>query len=324
MILRWLSFAVLAALLSRAAGAPDYPTRAIRAIIPFAAGGVTDIVARIVLDRLASDLGQSIVIENRPNAGGTTAVMSAARSEPDGYTLLLADPYGTLPAAVTLYPHLGNDLIKNLEPVALLGTTAAALFVSNELKVSTLQQFLADAKARPGKLSFGSTGFGTPGHLNVELFKRQFGIEAAHVPYRVITQGVTDLITGQIQFWIGPIPAFLGQVQGKQLRALAVANDSRWPDLPEVPTVKETGLGEYNASSSYALFAPRGTPGPVIARLLAGVRAVMDAPDIKQRLRIAGVEPRIAPAEEVAEILQSRTAQWREVIQAAGITLESK
>ena len=324
MILRWLSFAVLAALLSRAAGAQDYPTRAIRAIIPFAAGGVTDIVARIVLDRLASDLGQSIVIENRPNAGGTTAVMSAARSEPDGYTLLLADPYGTLPAAVTLYPHLGNDLIKNLEPVALLGTTAAALFVSNELKVSTLQQFLADAKARPGKLSFGSTGFGTPGHLNVELFKRQFGIEAAHVPYRVITQGVTDLITGQIQFWIGPIPAFLGQVQGKQLRALAVANDSRWPDLPEVPTVKETGLGEYNASSSYALFAPRGTPGPVIARLLAGVRAVMDAPDIKQRLRIAGVEPRIAPAEEVAEILQSRTAQWREVIQAAGITLESK
>ena len=324
MILRWLSFAVLAALLSRAAGAQDYPTRAIRAIIPFAAGGVTDIVARIVLDRLASDLGQSIVIENRPNAGGTTAVMSAARSEPDGYTLLLADPYGTLPAAVTLYPHLGNDLIKNLEPVALLGTTAAALFVSNELKVSTLQQFLADAKARPGKLSFGSTGFGTPGHLNVELFKRQFGIEAAHVPYRVITQGVTDLIPGQIQFWIGPIPAFLGQVQGKQLRALAVANDSRWPDLPEVPTVKETGLGEYNASSSYALFAPRGTPGPVIARLLAGVRAVMDAPDIKQRLRIAGVEPRIAPAEEVAEILQSRTAQWREVIQAAGITLESK
>ena len=324
MILRSLALAILVPLLPCATAAQDYPTRPIRAIIPFAAGGVTDIVARIVLERLAVDLGQSAVIENRPNAGGTTAVLTAARSEPDGHTLLLADPFGTLPASVTLYPHLGQDLIKDLAPVALLGTTAAALYVSKELKVASLEEFLAYAKSNPGKLSFGSTGFGTPGHLNVELFKRQFGIEATHVPYRVITQGVTDLVTGQIQFWIGPIPAFLGQVQGGQLRALAVANDTRWPDLPDVPTIKEIGRGNYNASSSYAIFVPRGTPAAIIARLFEAARKLLEADDINKRLRIAGVEPEIARPETVAEILRSRTAQWRDVIRAAGITLESK
>ena len=324
MVLRSLALAILTLLAPFVAAAQTYPTRPIRAIIPFAAGGVTDIVGRIVLDRMAADLGQSVVIENRPNAGGTTAVMAAARAEPDGYTLLLADPFGTLPAAVTLYPHLGQDLTKDLAPVALLGTTAAALYVSNAMKVASLEEFLAYAKANPGKLSFGSTGFGTPGHLNVELFKRQFAIQATHVPYRVITQGVTDLVTGQIQFWIGPIPAFLGQVQGGALRALAVANDTRWPDLPDVPTVKESGRGDYNASSSYAIFVPRGTPASVIAQLYAAAQALLEADDIKKRLRIAGVEPRIAPPETVAEILRSRTTQWREVIQAAGITLDSK
>ena len=183
-----------------AAGAADYPTRAIRVVVPFAAAGVTDIVARVVFDFVGRNVGQTIVIDNRPGAGGTIAVEQVVNAEPDGYTVVMADPSGSLPANVTLYPNLKYHPVRNLAPIAIFGSTGAVLLVNNMLAVSSAQDLVALAKAKPDELTFASTGNGTPGHLNGELFSRLAGIKAVHVPYRVVGQGVTDLITGRISF----------------------------------------------------------------------------------------------------------------------------
>lgn len=304
--------------------AADYPTKPIRAIVPFAAGGVTDIVSRIVFEQLSRSIGQQIVIENRPNAAGTTAVEAAARSSPDGYTLVVADPYGSLAANVTLYPRLGYDPGRDLAPVAMLGTTGAVVAVSGRLAAATMSEFVTLARSKPGKLHFASTGGGTPGHLNGELFKRQVGIDAVHVPYRVVTQGMMDLVTGRVDFWIGPIPAFLSYIQAGQIRALAVAGESRWPDLPGVPTVKESGFGEYDASTSYAVFVPAGTPQGIVEELHGQLRSVLDDDDVKRRLRMAGVIAQVGDASAVGVILRSRTLQWRQVIEAAKIAINDR
>src|SRR5262249_7280147 len=214
------------------ADAGDYPNKTIRVVVPFAAAGVTDIVARIVFDRVAQSLGQQVIIDNRPGAGGTIAVDAVAHSPADGYTLVMADPSGSLAANVTLYPKLNYDPRRDLAPIAILGTTGTVLIVSNDVPAKTLQEFVALARARPGELTFVSTGNGTPGHLNGERFMRLTGIKAVHVPYRVVSQGVTDLVTGRISFWIAPIPTLLPQIQAGQVRPLAIAGDARSADLP--------------------------------------------------------------------------------------------
>src|SRR4051794_22234442 len=182
------------------ASAQDFPSKNIRVVVPFAAAGVTDIVARIVFDRASQTLGQTIIIDNRPGAGGTIAVDQVAHSAPDGYTLIMADPSGSLPANVTLYPKLNFHPIRDLEPIAIIGTTGAVLLVANDVPAKTVQEFVALAKSKPGELTFASTGNGTPGHLNGELFVRLAGIKAVHVPYRVVSQATTDIITGRISF----------------------------------------------------------------------------------------------------------------------------
>ncbi len=235
-----------------AAGAADYPSRTIKVVVPFAAAGVTDIVARVVFDKVANAIGQSVVIDNRPGAGGTIAVEQVANAPADGYTLVMADPSGSLPANVTLYPALKYHPIRDLTPIAIFGNTGAVLLASNELPVKTAQELVALAKSKPGELTFASTGVGTPGHLNGELFSRLAGIKAVHVPYRVVGQAVTDLIAGRISFWIAPIPTMLQNVRQGQLRPLAVAGEERSSDLPGTPTVKETGIGDFDASTTYA------------------------------------------------------------------------
>ena len=243
-----------------AARAANYPDRPIHVVVPFAAAGVTDIVARIVFDYIAQTTGRTIVIDNRPGAGGTIAVGQIVNAAPDGYTLVMADPSGSLPANVTLYPDLKYDPRRDLAPIAMFGTSGAMLVVGDDLPVKSVADLIALAKSKPGELTFASTGVGTPGHLNGELFCRLAGIKAVHVPYRVVGQGVTDLVAGRISFWISPIATMLPQVQQGQVRALAVAGEVRSPDLPGVPTIRETGIGDFDASTTYAMFAPVGTP----------------------------------------------------------------
>jgi tripartite-type tricarboxylate transporter receptor subunit TctC len=309
---------VLAALTAQA---DDYPTRPVRVVVPFAAAGVTDIMARVLFDRLSQATGKTFVIDNRPGAGGTIAVEQVVNAAPDGYTLVMADPSGSLPANVTLYPELKYNPRRDLLPIANLGSSGAVLLVANALPVKTAQDLVALAKSKPGELTFASTGIGTPGHLNGELFCRLAGIKAVHVPYRVVGQGVTDILAGRISFWIAPIATMLPEIQQGLVRPLAVAGDERSSDLPGVPTVRETGIGDFDASTTYAIFAPAGTPREPVEWLKAQIKNALDDQGVVQKLKAAGVEPKYGPPEQVTRMLEMRTPQWADVIKSAGIRL---
>jgi len=304
------------------AGALDYPTRPIRVIVPFAASGVTDIVSRIVFDKVGQSLGQQVIIDNRPGAGGTIAVDVAVHAPADGYTLIVHDPSVSLAANVTLYPHLNYDPARDLAPVAIMGTTGAVVTVPASSPVKSIQDLVALGKSKPGELTFVSVGNGTPGHLNAELFNRLVGIKALHVPYRVMSQAVTDMVAGRVSFWIVPIPGLLSQIQAGHVRALAVAGEARSADLPGIPTVAESGFGQYDASTTYALVAPAGTPQEIIDKLHDEVRHALESDVVQQKLRTAGVEPKIGSAADVKAILASRIPQWADVIRSAGIRIE--
>jgi tripartite-type tricarboxylate transporter receptor subunit TctC len=299
----------------------QFPDRPIKVVVPFAAAGVTDVVARVVFDHVSRAINQTIVIDNRPGAGGTIGIEQVANTAPDGYTLIMADPSGSLPANVTLYPALRFHPIRSFSPIAIFGNTGAVLLVSNELPVKTAQDLVALAKSKPGELTFASTGAGTPGHLNGELFSRLAGIKAVHVPYRIVGQAVTDLMAGRVSFWIAPIPTMLQNVRQKQLRPLAVAGDQRSSDLPGIPTVKETGIGDFDASTTYAVFAPAGTPRDIINRLHVEIKRALDNETVQQKLLGAGVTPGIGTPEDVTKMLEARIPQWADVIHSAGIKI---
>jgi tripartite-type tricarboxylate transporter receptor subunit TctC len=307
-----------------AASAVDYPIRPLRVVIPFAASGVTDIVARIVFDKVGQQMGQQVIIDNRPGAGGTIAVDVVVHAAPDGYTFIMADPSGSLPANVTLYPTLKYDPRKDLAPIAIIGTTGAALTVPASSPVKSVKDLVELAKAKPGELTFVSVGNGTPGHLNGELFSRLVGIKAVHVPYRMMSQAVTDIIAGRVSFWIVPIPGLLQHIKAGEVRALAVAGDARSPDLPGVPTVEEAGFGHYDASTTYALFAPAGTPKDILERLHTEIKKALESEAVQQKLRAAGVEPKIGTSEQVKKMLEERTPEWAEVIKSGNIRAEGR
>ncbi|TMJ21677.1 MAG: tripartite tricarboxylate transporter substrate binding protein [Alphaproteobacteria bacterium] len=309
---------------TRAQEPEHYPTRPIRVIVPFAAAGVQDLVSRIIFEKVSGALGQSVVIDNRAGAGGTLGLTALAQSAPDGYTLGVGDPRGSLAAAPSLYPRLPYDPLTSFVPVALLGTSGAVLSVGTTFPAKTLGGLVVLAKKSPGEITFGSTGNGTPGHLNGEMFKRLVGIDVMHVPYRVVSQAITDLMTGRISFWISPIATVLQQLHEGQLRALAVAGDSRAPELPDLPTVREAGFGEFDVSTAYAFFAPAGTPKPVLTTLYVHIKDALDAPDVQERLRKLGVHPEIGRPERVAEILAAKVAQWRSLVREAGIQIEGR
>jgi tripartite-type tricarboxylate transporter receptor subunit TctC len=291
----------------------------VRIVIPFSAGGVSDLVARIVFNKFSEELKQQTIIDNRPGGAGNIATEVVVRSPADGYTLYISDPSGFLSANVTLFPKTPFDASKDLTPVVLIGTTRAVVVVSSKLPVQTLDQLVSTAKGNPGALRYGSTGIGSPGHLNGELFKRLAGVEITHIPYRLIPQGTADLISGEISLWFGPIPTFLSFIRGGQMRALAVSGDTRSADLPDVPTVREAGLGEFDASTMYALYVPTGTPTDVIAKIREDVERVVAMPDVEVKLRAAGVEPRIENSEFLEKVFKEKTHQWAEIIKRAGI-----
>ena len=298
---------LLLLLSSWGAKADTYPSRPVRIIIPFSAGGVSDLVARIVFNKFAEQLKQQTIIDNRPGGAGNIATEAVLRSPSDGYTLYISDPSGFLSANVTLFPKTPFDSSKDLTPVVLIGTTRAVVVVSSKLPVQTINDLVAMAKAKPGELRYGSTGIGSPGHLNGELFKRLAGVDITHIPYRLIPQGTADLISGEISLWFGPIPTFLSFIRGGQMRALAVSGDTRSQDLPDVPTVKETSLGDFDASTMYALYVPTGTPREVIETIQHNVTQIVSLPDVQLQLKAAGVEPRIESAEFLEKVFKEKT-----------------
>jgi tripartite-type tricarboxylate transporter receptor subunit TctC len=304
------------------AGALDYPKQTIKVVVPFAAAGVTDIVARVVFDRIARTTNQTIVVDNRPGAGGTIAVDQVANATPDGYTVVMADPSGSLPANVTLYPTQRTHPIRNLTPIAIFGSTGAVLLVNNDLPVKSAQELVALGKSKPGELTFASTGIGTPGHLNGELFSRLAGIKAVHVPYRVVGQAVTDFIAGRVTFWIAPIPTMLQNIRQGQLRPMAVAGEERSSDLPGIPTMKETGIGDFDASTTYALFGPLGMSNEIVDWLHGQIVEALNDQGVQDKLRAAGVIPKAGAPAEITKMLETRIPQWADVINSAKIRID--
>ena len=316
--------AVATAVWSPAAAAETYPVRPIKVVVPFAAAGVQDVVTRIVFEKVSSLLGQAVIVENRPGAGGTIALASVAAAPADGYTLVVSDPWGSLPAAPSLYPNLTYSPVASFVSIGMVGSSGAVLSVGKDFPARNLNELVSAARARPGDLTFGSTGNGTPGHLNGERFKRLVGIDVVHVPYRVVSQAVTDLMTARISFWISPLATVLAQLNAGQVRALAAASEARLPDIPDVPTIKEMGFGDYDASTAYAFFAPAATSPAVLNALTKAVQDAIDDPNVRQKILKAGVAPKFQTPQYVSASIARRVVELSELIKAAGISVGSR
>ena len=309
---------------SATAMAETYPARPIKVVVPFAAAGVQDVVTRIVFERVSSLLGQTVIVENRPGAGGTIAMASVAAAPADGYTLVVSDPWGSLPAAPSLYPNLTYSPVTSFASIGMVGSSGAVLTVGKDFPARNLNELVSAARARPGDMTFGSTGNGTPGHLNGERFKRLVGIDVIHIPYRVVSQAVTDLMTARISFWISPLATVLAQINAGQVRALAAASEARLPDIPDVPTIKEMGFGEYDASTAYAFFAPAATSPDVLNILTKAIQRAIEDADVRQKILKAGVAPKFQPPEYVSASIARRVVELSELIKAAGISVGNR
>jgi tripartite-type tricarboxylate transporter receptor subunit TctC len=298
----------------------SWPNRFVRLVVPFPAGGGTDVVARIIANRLSEIWGQQMVIENKGGAGSNIGADAVARAEPDGHTLLI----GSLPMAVNrfLYPSLSYDPIIDFAPVSLMCLYPNLMVVPNSSPAKSVVEFIAHAKANRGKISFASAGTGTSTHLSGELFKRLTGIEMTHVPYRGAGPALNDVIPGRVDVMFNTIGGMLQQVRAGQLRGLAVTTAQRFPTAMEFPTVAEAGVPGFEVSSWYALFAPVKTPPEIVRKLHADTVAVLAEPATKAALERVGVVVVGSTTQELAKHLKAETELWGPVIRAAGIKVD--
>ncbi|KRI01231.1 tripartite tricarboxylate transporter substrate binding protein [Curvibacter sp. PAE-UM] len=309
--------AVLAATLTSAGWAQSFPSKPLKIIVPFGAGGVADLTARTVGQKLSQTLGQPVVIENKPGAGGVGAADTVAKSAPDGYTLLLMSNASAVTA--TLFNKLPYDTVKDFTPVSTLGFFDIAVVTATESKFKTLGEVLAYAKANPGKLNVGSINIGSTQNLAAELFKSNSGVDMQIVPFNGTPAVVNALRGGQIDVAVEIVSPIMGQIKGGALRALAITDTTRSALLPDVPTTKEAGLPNYQASSWNALAVPAGTPKDVVARLHREIAAAINDPEVSKKLRDLNIEPRASTPEQTQAFLQSEIKRWGDVIVKANI-----
>lgn len=296
------------------------PTRPVRFVVPFPAGGATDVVARVLGERMQETLGQPMVVENRTGAGGNVGVENVVRSAPDGTTILMGTT-GTLTVNPHLYATLGFDPLRDLTPISMAFTTDHVLVVNPSVAANTAQEFLALARAQPGRLSYGSAGSGSSTHTVPELFKLAARVDIAHVPYRGSAPALNDLVAGTIQMMLDQIPSAIGQIRGGRVRALAVTGARRSPLLPDVPTMAEIGLPDAQATSWGAVMAPGGLPAPIVARFNAAIADALGQQAVKDRLAAAGADGVGSSAEELAAYLRAESAKWSRVVREARITV---
>ncbi len=312
--------AALAAVLCGAAlpaAGQEYPARPITLVVPFAPGGSTTIVARLVGDRLAEALGQQIVIDNRPGAGGTVGTRQVAKSAPDGYTIVLGYT-GTLAIGPSLFPNVGYDVRKDFAPIGRIATAPNSLVVHPSFNVRSVAELVAYAKANPGKVNYGSAGVGTVSHVAGEYFANTAGIKITHIPYKGTGPALTDLLGGHIPMAFAPIPAVHESAKSGLLRMLAVTSATRSALMPEVPTIAETALPGFEAVLRYGLAAPAGTPRPIIDRLNREMRKVIMSDELRNRLAIEGAEPLPSTPEEYGIDIDREETQWSKVVKASG------
>lgn len=308
------------ALFAGAAGAQTYPNKPIRLVVPFPAGGPSDILGRALGQKLAEQLGQNVVPDNRPGAGGNLGIGQVAKAPPDGYTVVVTAP--TVAISPSLYSNLTYNPMEDLAPVARLATIENVLVVHPSVPAKNLKQFIALARAHPGKLNFGSGGAGTTNHLANELLKHLEKLDMVHVPYKGATQAVLALMGGEVDEVIVSVPSSLPMIKSGKVRPLAVLSERRVAPLPEVPTAIESGVKDFQISIWYALFAPAGTPRAVVSRLSQEVIKALESPDLRQRMIAIGVDPWPGTPEDLANLLRTETARYATLIQSAGLRQE--
>jgi tripartite-type tricarboxylate transporter receptor subunit TctC len=309
---------VLAMLVSGALFGQDYPVRPIRMVIGSApGGGAMDIAARLVGQPLGASLGQPVVFDNRPGAGGILATDAVAKSVPDGYTLLMINV--SLAVNAYLYPSLPYDPQKDLEPVTMVNSAPLLLVVHPSVAAKSVQELIAEAKARPGRLNYGSGGIGTTPHLAGELFKSLAGIDATHVPYKSGPPALADLLGGQVSFMIENMPGTMPHVRSGKLRALAISSAQRSPLAPALPTMAEAGVPGYEVIGWNGIFVARGTPPAIVARLHNELARILHTAEMKQRLAELGAEPGGGTPDEFGAFVRAEMARWGKVIREKGI-----
>jgi tripartite-type tricarboxylate transporter receptor subunit TctC len=310
-----------AVLVSSSALAQQYPAKPIRFIVPFPPGGGVDIVARAVGEKLSPRLGQPIVIDNKPGAGTTIGFGMAARSAPDGYTLIIG-PIGSQAIVHHMLPKRGYDVRKDFAPIGRIGFGTIAFVVPQASPAKSVQEFVALAKANPGKLTFASSGTGALIHLTGEMFKHAAGIDLTHIPYKGTTQILPDLLDGRIDMALDSLPAYIPHLKSGKVRALAVASRDRASAMPELPTMAEAGVPGVVSQTDYAAYAPAGTPADIVARLNRELNAALQVPDLREKLAAQGIEITGGSPEALRAELEDEIAKWGKVIADAGIKPE--
>jgi len=297
----------------------DYPTRPVRWVVGYPPGGATDILARLIGQRLSEKLGQQFVIENKPGAGNNIGTEAVINAEPDGYTVLLVNPANYVNAS--LYPNLKFNFVRDIAPVASFNRVPNVMTVNKDITAKTVKEFIDYVKANPGKVNLASSGNGTSVHLSGEMFMAMTGAKMQHVPYRGAAPAITDMLGGQVQVIFDNMPSIIQHIKSGSLRALAVTTTQRSPQLPDTPTVAETVPG-YEASALFGMGAPKNTPKEIIAKLNAEINAVLAEPAIKARLVELGGEPLIQTPEQFGKDIVAETEKWRKVVEGAGIKVE--
>jgi tripartite-type tricarboxylate transporter receptor subunit TctC len=301
------------------AAAQDYPTRPIKWVVGYPPGGATDIIARLIGQRMSERLGQQFVVENKPGAGNNIATESVINAEPDGYTILLVNPANYINAS--LYANLKFNVVRDIAPIAAFNRVPNVMTVAKDVPANTVAEFIAYVKANPGKVNLASSGNGTSVHLSGEMFMMMSGIKMQHIPYRGAAPAITDMLGGQVQLIFDNMPSILQHIRAGSLRALAVTSTAKSSLLPDVPVLADTIPG-YEASALFGAGAPKNTPKPIIEKLNKAFNEVLAEPAIKARLIDLGGEPLPGPPEAFGKMIVAETEKWEKVVKAAGLKVE--
>jgi len=313
--------AALVAPLAAPATAQQYPSKPIRFVIPFAPGGANDVIGRMVGTKLGEVLGQSMIMDNRGGAGGSIGLELAAKSPPDGYTLVLGN-IATLAVNPTLYSKLPYNPVKDFQPISLGAKSAQVLVVHPALPANSVKQLIALARAKPGSLVYASGGNGSGAHLTAEYFKLLTKTQMVHVPYKGLGPAYVDLIAGQIQLAFGGVTGVGPHIKSGRVRPLGVSGAARVPAFPEIPTIAEAGVPGYDVTLWYGVLAPAGTPAPVVNRLHAAMTTSLQSADLKERLLSNGADPALMAPEEFRSYIQAEITRWAPIIKASGARID--
>ncbi len=315
------ALAVLAVSFAAPAKAQEWPNKPIRLIVPFPAGGGTDIIARVVGNKLSDQLKQPVIVENKPGAGGNLGVDVAAKSAPDGYTMVLGQT-SNLAINPSLYKSLPYDPVKDLIPVALIADAPLVLVVAQDSKFKTLADIIAAAKSKPDSLTFGSPGSGTVAHLSGEILQAAAGVKFSHIPYKGSSQALQDLMGGRIDLFMSSVPTALSQIKGGKLRAIAVSAPARSPALPDVPTMTEAGVKGVEATTWFGILVPAKTDAKIVERLNKELNIALEAPEVREKIAAEGGGPIGGSAEKFSKLLSDELPMWAKVVKDSGATVD--